>query len=66
VTLKPRRDATYPANIKGIGINRALVRRKKGRAAAEVSLRGVQGDGLPTIQAKVDDVNILTRPVAVE
>jgi len=56
----------YPANIKGMGINRALVRRKNGKAAAEVSYRYVQEDEPLTIQAEVDNVNILTQPVVVE
>jgi len=56
----------YPANIKGMGINRALVRRKNGKAAAEVSYRYVQKDWPLTIQAEVDNVNILTQPVVVE
>lgn len=39
----------YPANIKGMGINRAFVRRKKGKAVAEVSHGSVQRDQLRTI-----------------
>ena len=55
----------YPANIKRIGIKRALVRRKKGKAAVKVSLRDMQTGELLTIQTKVDNVNILAQPVIV-
>jgi len=56
----------YPANIKGIGISRALVRRKNGKAAGEVSHRYVQRHEPLTIQAEIDNVNILTQSVVVE
>ena len=39
----------YPANMKGMGVNRAFVRRKKGKAVAEVSNSYVQRDQLLTI-----------------
>lgn len=39
----------YPANIKGMGNNRAFVRRKNGKAVREVSHRSVQSDQLRTI-----------------
>jgi hypothetical protein len=39
----------YPANIKGMGINRAFVRRKKGKAVREVSHSSVQRDQPRTI-----------------
>lgn len=39
----------YPANMKGMGVKRAFVRRKKGKAVAEVSISFVQREQLLTI-----------------